>query len=224
MLKSLFLLRSSSFQCIRQYHLTIPSLTAGQTQYRGQKESTWWEKYGSHVDPVATRSDLLTMDDLDERHYRPVKPVIPTYQSFSCFHDPLVSRVVGVLLREGNLGKLNRAKTDEERSSIECNPVTLLQQAIKNATPIVRLTKIAKGGTLYSVPIPMSPTRGTFTAIRLLIDSTHDARPHDQRFWTLFAKEIMDAAQNQGRTIKKKQEIHRNAELNRAYAHFKWQK
>ncbi|CAF1168945.1 unnamed protein product [Rotaria magnacalcarata] len=243
MLKSLFLLRSSSFQCIRQYHLTIPSLTAGQTQYRGQKESTWWEKYGSHVDPVATRSDLLTMDDLDERHYRPVKPVIPTYQSFSCFHDPLVSRVVGVLLREGNrelveelmhktfrtikliqVGKLNRAKTDEERSSIECNPVTLLQQAIKNATPIVRLTKIAKGGTLYSVPIPMSPTRGTFTAIRLLIDSTHDARPHDQRFWTLFAKEIMDAAQNQGRTIKKKQEIHRNAELNRAYAHFKWQK
>ena len=49
----------------------------------------------------------------------------------------------------------------------------------------------------------MSPTRGTYTAIRLLIDSTHDARPHDQRFWTLFAKEIMDAAQSQGRTIKK---------------------
>jgi small subunit ribosomal protein S7 len=89
---------------------------------------------------------------------------------------------------------------------------------------LIGLTRIAKGGTLYSVPIPMSPIRGTYTAIRLLIDSTHDARPHDQRFWTLFAKEIMDAAQNQGRTIKKKQEIHRNAELNRAYAHFKWQK
>lgn len=88
----------------------------------------------------------------------------------------------------------------------------------------IGLTRIAKGGTLYSVPIPTSPTRGTFTAIRLLIDSTHDARPHDQRFWTLFAKEILDAAQNQGRTVKKKQEIHRNAELNRAYAHFKWQK
>ncbi|CAF2837650.1 unnamed protein product [Rotaria sp. Silwood2] len=243
MFKSSYLIPHSSFQLKRYIHLTIPSLTAGQTQYHGQKNSTWWQKYDSHVDPVQTRTDLLNMDDLDERHYRPVKPVIPTYQSFSCFHDPIISRVVGILLREGNrelveelihktfrtmkliqIGKYNRAKTKEERESIECNPVTLLKQAIKNVTPIVRLTRIAKGGTLYSVPIPMSPGRGTFTAIRLLIDSTHDARPHDQRFWTLFAKEIMDAAQNQGRTIKKKQEIHRNAELNRAYAHFKWQK
>ena len=86
------------------------------------------------------------------------------------------------------------------------------------------LTRIAKGGTLYSVPAPMSPTRSVFTAIRLLVDSNHDARPHDQCFWTLFAKELMDAAQNQGRAVKQKQEIHRNAELNRAYAHFKWQK
>lgn len=157
MLKSLFLIRPPSLQSIRHFHLTIPSLTAGQTQYHGQKESTWWEKYGSHVDPVQTRSELLNMDELDERHYRPVKPVIPTYQSFSCFHDPLVSRVIGVLLREGNrelveelmhktfrtikliqVGKFNRAKTDEERASIECNPVTLLKQAVKNATPVVR--------------------------------------------------------------------------------------
>ncbi|CAF4594054.1 unnamed protein product [Rotaria sp. Silwood1] len=220
MLKSSYLIRHSLFQLKRFIHLTIPSLTAGQTQYHGQKNSTWWEKYETHVDPVQTRTDLLNMDDLDERHYRPIKPVISTYQSFSCFHDPIISRVIGILLREGDrelveelmhktfrtikliqIGKYNRAKTQEERDSIECNPVTLLKQAIKNATPIVRLTRIAKGGTLYSVPIPMSPTRGTYTAIRLLIDSTHDARPHDQRFWTLFAKEIMDAAQNQGRTI-----------------------
>lgn len=243
MLRTLSFLPRSSLQLIRTIHLTSPSSTAGQTQYHGQQDSTWWEKYGSHVDPVQSRTDLLNMDDLDERHYRPIKPVIPTYQSFSCFHDPIVSRVIGILLREGNrelveelmhktfrtikliqIGKWQRAKTDEERALIECDPVVLLKQAVKNATPIVRLTRIAKGGTLYSVPIPMSPTRGTYTAIRLLIDSTHDARPHDQRFWTLFAKEIMDAAQNQGRTIKKKQEIHRNAELNRAYAHFKWQK
>ena len=262
MLKASNLLRQSSTSCLwkRDLHLSTPSFTAGQTQYHGQQGSTWWEKYDSHADPVQSRTDLLNMDELDERHFRPVKPVVPTYQSFSCFHEPIVSRVTGILLREGNrelvedlmhktfrtikliqVGKWQRAKTEEERASIECNPITLLKQAIKNATPIVResqpmkkhrsrafvwlgLTRIAKGGTLYSVPIPMSPTRGMFTAIRLLIDSTHDARPHDQRFWTLFAKEIMDAAQNQGRTIKKKQEIHRNAELNRAYAHFKWQK
>src|SRR4051812_18741259 len=102
MLQSSSLLRYSSFQFIRYFHFSIPSLTAGQTQYHGQQDSTWWEKYGSHVDPVQSRLDLLNMDDLDERHFRPVKPVIPTYQSFSCFHDPIVSRVIGILLREGN--------------------------------------------------------------------------------------------------------------------------
>lgn len=151
------LLRQSSFPSIRFFHLTSPSSTAGQTQYHGQSNSTWWEKYGTYIDPVQSRSELLNMDELDERHYRPVKPVIPTYQSFSCFHDPIVSRVIGILLREGNrelveelmhktfraikliqLGKWHRAKTDEERASIECNPIVLLKQAIKNATPIVR--------------------------------------------------------------------------------------
>jgi len=160
MLKTLSVLpRSSSLQLIRTIHLTSPSSTAGQTQYRGQPNSTWWEKYGSHVDPVQSRTDLFNMDDLDERHFRPVKPVIPTYQSFSCFHDPIVSRVIGVLLREGNrelveelmhktfrtikliqIGKWQRAKTDEERASIECDPVILLQKAVKNATPIVRMS------------------------------------------------------------------------------------
>jgi hypothetical protein len=157
MLKSSLLLRHSSFQLNRYFHLSISLLTAGQTQYHGQPNSTWWEKYGSHVDPVQSRLDLLNMDDLDERHFRAVKPVIPTYQSFSCFHDPIISRVLGILLREGNrelveelihktfrtikliqIGKWHRAKTDAERASIECNPVTLLKQAIKNATPIVR--------------------------------------------------------------------------------------
>ncbi len=155
--KSSFLPRHLSFQLIRYLHLTKASLTAGQTQYHGQQNSTWWEKYGTHVDPVLSRSDLLNMEELDERRYRPVKPVIPTYQSFSCFHDPIVSRVIGILLSEGDrelveelmhrtfrtikliqIGKWNRAKTDEERAAIECNPVVLLKQAIKNATPIVR--------------------------------------------------------------------------------------
>lgn len=157
MLKSVLLLRPSSVQAVRYLHLSKPYLTAGQTQYHGQKESTWWEKYGSHVDPVQSRSDLLNMDDLDERHFRPVKPVIPTYQSFSCFHDPMVSRVMGILLRDGNrelveelmhktfrtikliqVGKWQRAKTDEERAQIECDPVVLLKKAVKNVTPIVR--------------------------------------------------------------------------------------
>jgi hypothetical protein len=157
MFKSSFLLRHSSLQFKRYLHLSIPKLTAGQSQYHGQQGSTWWEKYGSHVDPIQSRLDLLNIDDLDERHFRPVKPVIPSYQSFSCFHDPIISRVIGILLQEGDrelveelihktfrtikliqIGKWQRAKTDEERASIECNPVTLLKQAIKNATPIVR--------------------------------------------------------------------------------------
>lgn len=157
MFQSSFLVRRASLQSMRYLHLSSPHLTAGQTQYHGQPDSTWWEKYGTHVDPVQSRSELLNMDELDERHFRPVKPVVPSYQSFSCFHDPIVSRVIGVLMREGNrelveelmhktfrtikliqVGKWNRAANDDERASIECNPVTLLKQAIKNATPIVR--------------------------------------------------------------------------------------
>ena len=156
-MKSSLFHQQTSFLWKRFFHYTRPTLTAGQTQYHGQKGSTWWEKYGSHVNPVQTRADLLNMDGLDERHFRPVKPVIPTYQSFSCFHDPMVSRVIGILLSDGDrelvenlmdktfrtikliqIGKWHKAKTDEERASIECNPVVLLKKAIKNATPIVR--------------------------------------------------------------------------------------
>lgn len=157
MQKSTLLNQYASLLLKRSFHNSAKVLTAGQTQYHGQKDSTWWEKYGSHVDPVQNRADLLNMDDLDERHYRPVKPVIPTYQSFSCFHEPIVSRFIGILMREGNrelvedivhktfrtikliqIGKLNRATTDTERASIECDPVKLLKEAIKNSTPIVR--------------------------------------------------------------------------------------
>ena len=157
MLTSSSLLRSASSALKRYVHTSTPLFTAGQTQYHGQQNSTWWQKYDSHVDPVQSRVELLDMDDLDERHFRPVKPIIASYQSFSCFHDPIVSRVIGILLREGDrelveelmhktfraikliqIGKWHRATTDDERALIECNPVVLLKQAIKNATPIVR--------------------------------------------------------------------------------------
>ncbi|CAF1553368.1 unnamed protein product [Didymodactylos carnosus] len=227
----------------RSFHLTINHLTASQTGYHGQPNSTWWDKYALHKSPIMSREELLTIDDLDERHFKPVLPVIPTYQSYSCFHDPTTSRLIGMLMRNGNrelteelirktfrviklinVGKYNRAQTKDEQLEIECNPVKTLQKAIKNVTPVIRLTKVSKGGTLYTIPVPMKEIRGIWTAIKLLIETTNDARPHDQRFWTLFAKELMDAADGKGRTIKKKQEIHRNAELNRAYAHFKWTK
>ncbi len=99
-------------------------------------------------------------------------------------------------------------------------PLAVLVQALKNATPILQVKSRRVGGATYQVPIEVVPERGLSLAMRWLISYTR-ARSGKSMAEKL-AAEIMDASQGQGATIKKRQDTHKMAEANKAFAHYRW--
>ena len=99
-------------------------------------------------------------------------------------------------------------------------PVTVLEQAVKNVTPLLEVKPRRVGGATYQVPVEVHPDRGLSLAIRWLVNSTR-ARTGKSMAEKL-AAELSDASQGQGTTIKKREDTHKMAEANRAFAHYRW--
>ena len=99
-------------------------------------------------------------------------------------------------------------------------PVTVLEQAVRNATPLLEVKPRRVGGATYQVPVEVRPDRGLSLAIRWLVNSAR-ARAGKSMAEKL-AAELSDAAKGQGVTIKKREDTHKMAEANRAFAHYRW--
>ena len=99
-------------------------------------------------------------------------------------------------------------------------PVAVLEQAVRNATPQLEVKSRRVGGANYQVPIEVRPERGLSLAFRWLIISAK-ARAGKSMAEKL-AGELSDAAKGEGATIKKRDDTHRMAEANRAFAHYRW--
>ncbi len=96
----------------------------------------------------------------------------------------------------------------------------VFEEALKNATPLVEVKPRRVGGATYQIPVEISAGRRTALAMRWLIDS---ARKRSGRNMAMrLAGELMDAARNEGNTIKKREDTHRMAEANQAFAHFRY--
>ncbi len=100
------------------------------------------------------------------------------------------------------------------------DPITVLEQAIRNATPQLEVKSRRIGGATYQVPVEVRPARSLSLAIRWLIASAK-SRPGKSMAEKL-AGELSDAAKGQGVTVKKRDDTHRMAEANRAFAHYRW--
>lgn len=98
------------------------------------------------------------------------------------------------------------------------NPIEVFDTAIRNVSPIVEVKSRRVGGANYQIPTPVRPERRLMLAYRWLIDASRSAK--GQPMADKLAREIMAAANNEGSAIKKKQDVHRMAEANRAFAHF----
>lgn len=99
-------------------------------------------------------------------------------------------------------------------------PVMVVEQAIRNATPQLEVKSRRIGGATYQVPIEVRPVRSLSLALRWLIAASRN-RPGKTMAEKL-AGELSDAAKGQGTTVKKRDDTHRMAEANRAFAHYKW--
>jgi small subunit ribosomal protein S7 len=98
--------------------------------------------------------------------------------------------------------------------------IEIFEQAIKNATPIIEVRPRRVGGATYQVPLEVRPERRRSLAIRWLVTSAR-ARSGKSMAEKL-AAEFFDAANNQGATVKKREDTHKMAEANRAFAHYRW--
>jgi len=100
------------------------------------------------------------------------------------------------------------------------DPVSISEQAIRNVTPLLQVKPRRVGGATYQVPVEVRPDRGLFLAIRWLVDSAR-ARTGKSMAEKL-AAELGEASKGQGATVKKREDTHRMAEANRAFAHYRW--
>jgi small subunit ribosomal protein S7 len=147
---------------------------------------------------------------------RPVQPD-PRYGS------ELLARFINKVMQRGKKGLAERIVYDaldliQERSGRE--PLEVFQQAIQNSTPLLEVKPRRVGGATYQVPVQIEPQRRQSLAVRWLLQS---ARARTGRSMAeKLAGELMDAANNTGVTIKRREDTHRMAEANRAFAHYRW--
>jgi small subunit ribosomal protein S7 len=100
------------------------------------------------------------------------------------------------------------------------DPVTALEQAVKNATPLLEVKPRRVGGATYQVPVEVRPDRGLFLALSWLLKSARAKKGKSMA--DRLAAELLDALQGEGTTIKKREDTHKMAEANRAFAHYRW--
>ena len=100
------------------------------------------------------------------------------------------------------------------------DPVTALEQAVRNATPLLEVKPRRVGGATYQVPVEVRPERGLSLAMRWLVGSARGRKGKAMK--ERLAAELIDAFQGQGVTIKKREDTHKMAEANRAFAHYRW--
>ncbi len=100
------------------------------------------------------------------------------------------------------------------------NPLEVFEQALKNATPLLEVKPRRVGGATYQVPVEVKPDRGLSLAIRWILAASRGRSGKSMA--ERLAVEVLEAANNEGATIKKKADTHKMAEANRAFVHYRW--
>ncbi|GAH28752.1 unnamed protein product [marine sediment metagenome] len=139
------------------------------------------------------------------------------------YHNEIVARLINRVMVWGKKSLAERivyGALEIMEKQVSKEPVTVLEQAVRNATPQLEVKPRRVGGATYQVPVEVRPERGLSLALRWLVSSTR-ARAGKSMAEKL-AAELGDASQGQGVTIKKREDTHRMAEANRAFAHYRW--
>jgi len=139
------------------------------------------------------------------------------------YRSRLVSMVTSHILKSGKKSLAHQIfyhtmKNIEEKT--EKDPLKVLQQAVLNATPLVEVKARRIGGSTYQVPREVKPERGTALALRWLLSSARKRPGRDMS--SKLTNELVDAANEAGNAIRKREETHRMAEANKAFSHYRF--
>jgi small subunit ribosomal protein S7 len=156
---------------------------------------------------------------MPRRREVPKREVLPD----PVYGSQLVTKFVNVVMREGKKTVAERIlydalETVKERSADD--PMKVFKRAIENVKPAVEVKSRRVGGSTYQVPVEVNPSRKLALSIRWIIQSAQ--KRGEKTMKSKLAGELLDAAENRGGAIKKKEDTHRMAEANKAFAHYRW--
>ncbi len=109
---------------------------------------------------------------------------------------------------------------DEIQAKRGADPIEVLDAALQNVSPAVEVKSRRVGGATYQVPVEVRPTRRSALAMRWIIDAAR--RRGEKSMTAKLANELMDASEKRGAAVKKREDTHRMAEANKAFAHYRW--
>ncbi|HEV8525575.1 MAG TPA: 30S ribosomal protein S7 [Terriglobales bacterium] len=139
------------------------------------------------------------------------------------YSSTLVTKFVNCMMWDGKKSVAQRIFYDalkklEQRGGDE--PLKLFKKAVENCKPVLEVKTRRVGGANYQVPVEVNPDRRTSLAIRWLI--SYSRGRGEKGMTDKLSNELLDAANNRGAAIKKKEDVHRMAEANKAFAHYRW--
>ena len=139
------------------------------------------------------------------------------------YKDRMVGRFTNVIMRDGKKSLAERilyGSFDVIESKTRNDPLAMFRRALENIRPRVEVKSRRVGGATYQVPIEVRPERATSLAMRWLTDYAHKRSGKSMR--EKLADEIIDAANERGESVKKREDTHRMAEANKAFSHYRW--
>ena len=139
------------------------------------------------------------------------------------YKSPIIPKLINSLMYDGKktiAEKIVYDAIDKIKSKSKDEPITIFNQAITNIKPTVEVRSRRVGGATYQVPVEVKSKRAQALAIRWLIDSARKRK--DKHMSDKIFNELYDAYEKKGAAVKKKEDVHKMAESNKAFAHFRW--
>ncbi|XP_042558517.1 28S ribosomal protein S7, mitochondrial isoform X2 [Dipodomys spectabilis] len=174
-----------------------------------------WSRYGPEFrDPLTDKEHYrrpeaeLTEEEKHEQELKKTQPIkaAPSTKTSSVFADPVISKFTNMMMRGGN----------------KVLARSLMNQALKNCEPVIGLVPILRGGHFYQVPAPIADRRRRFLAMKWMITECREKKHRRTLMPEKLSHELLEAFNNQGPVIKRKHDMHKMAEANRALAHYRW--
>lgn len=156
---------------------------------------------------------------MPRRREVPERPILPDYR----YDSKLVAKFIRSIMKDGKKSVaeaiLYRAMDIMEKKTGE-SAMKLFEQALENTKPLIEVKSRRVGGSTYQVPTEIRPSRRTALGIRWIIGFAR--KRSEKSMAEKLAAELLDAANNRGSSIKKKEDTHKMAEANKAFAHYRW--
>ena len=158
---------------------------------------------------------------MSRRHSAEKREVLPDPK----FGDLVLSRFMNVLMYDGKKSVAENIvygamDTLKRKGGANADPLRLFHEAMDNVKPAIEVRSRRVGGATYQVPVEVRPERRQALAIRWLIESARKRGEHTME--ERLSGELMDAANNRGTAVKKREDTHRMAEANKAFSHYRW--